>query len=196
MHESQARNLSDEPLPSTVGSGGPLIVVPAEIAPRWCSGPDIGIYGSHEDYDRACHPNDWIPTEFRGLGWVEVDGAAALDLDCYTQYLRLGLDEGVLYRAGSDEVTEWDIRSALRRVDEGAWKRLDQSFSLASGYFLAFDSAFPGAKALEDFNGGAFAIECELAPGSYQVFVATVDGTDIIMLVGSAVESGVPNRAL
>ncbi len=183
--ESQARSLLDEALPFTVGSGGPLVAVPAEVAGEWGRGSDVGIYGTHRDYDRACHPRDWMPTEFRGLGWVEVGGAIALalELDCYTQFLRLSPLEGVLYRAGRDQVTEGDIRSTLGRVDQRTWQQLPRPFSLATGRFFSFDAAFAGATSLAEFEGGAFAMECELAPGQYDVFVAAVDGIDLIKLV-------------
>lgn len=151
----------------------------------WGRGPSIGIYGTHEDYDRACHPGDWIPTEFRGLGWVEVDEttALALELDCYTQFLRLSPLEGVLFRAGLDCVTEWDVRATLARIEQRSWQRLPRPFVLATGRFFVFDAAFAGAKSLAEFDGGAFAMECELAPGGYDVFVAAVDGIDVIKLV-------------
>lgn len=187
MHfQSSALKTADEYLPFTVGSGGPLVAVPAEAAAAWGNDAARGVYGAHLDYDRACAPNDPIPTEYRGLGWVEVDGLVALvlELDCYTQYLRLGPEQGVLYRAGAEEVTEWEVHAVLARVEPTEWRHLPHPFRLPTGRFFAFDASFAGAETLEAFPRGSFAIEGELAPGDYEVYVATVDGIDLIQLVG------------
>jgi len=50
------------PLPATRSGGGPLLMVPTNLAASWSGYPD--------DYDRACEPNDCVETDRGGLGWV------------------------------------------------------------------------------------------------------------------------------
>jgi hypothetical protein len=172
-------------LPYTVTSGGPVVAIPAEVAGRWGQGSPLGKLGSHTDYDRACEPEVLIPTAYRGVGWVEVVGARALvfDLDCYTHFLRLAPGFGVLYRTEAEQITEAEVLVALERVRPDSWRQLPVPFVLADGHFFAFDSAFAGATSLQGFDPGAFAMECVLESGTYDVSFSEVDGSDVIRLV-------------
>lgn len=65
--------------PCAASGGGPLLVVPAEVASHWHAATEGIDAGS--DYDRACEPLDDAGTPCGGVGWVEVGGAVALILD-------------------------------------------------------------------------------------------------------------------
>ena len=186
-------------LPWTCTGGGPVIVVPSELAAAWRgTDPPIGVevpegwtWGRGDiecDYDRACEPrglSDYDSTPYGGVGWLKVADGAALILDCeiMTAFLPTA-DGGYVIRNYEEE--ELDEASAQRYVDEAdaaGWRELSLEWVLTGGALYLFDSAYPGAAeagAIEAADGVGVG---SIAPGTYRVAVATTpDEMDVIRI--------------
>ena len=135
---------------SWVGSGGgPLIVVPSEIAHHWrgveTTRPPTGDLDSiwedvrsKDDYGRACGVDDYLGVLACGPGECLILG----DEPMQTTILPTG-DGGLVVRwmwAESDE----DVRRAARSAPEGVWGATSHRFDVGGGGLLLFDSAYPG----------------------------------------------------
>ncbi len=180
-------NRDDEGRPWTTSGGGPVVVVPAELAARWrgtSPPPDAAVppgwtWGMADgpvcDYDRACDPPQPHGTPYGGFAWVAVGDGHALILDAELATVFVAdAAGGVIARGGSGE-----IPAALAAV---AWRALaPAAITLTDGRLFMFDAAFPGAAdpaAIAAHDGvGVIA----LGPGTYTVEVATTaDETDLV----------------
>jgi hypothetical protein len=132
-----------------VSGGGPLIVVPSEIAHHWrgdeTTWPPTGdldsiweAVRSNSDYGRACGVDDYLGVLACGPGGCLILG----DEPMQTTILP-AKDGGLIVRwmwAESDD----DVLRAVRSVPEGVWEATPHRFNLGGGGLLLFDSAYPG----------------------------------------------------
>jgi hypothetical protein len=186
-------------LPTTCSGGGPVIIVPAELAASWRGTlAPIGVevppgwtWGSGDidcDYDRACEVeglNDWAMTGYGGVGWLDVaDGAAViLDAELMTAWLADPAGGYVIRNYTDDPIDEAAGRRHVEAAEAVGWRELSLEWRIRSGKLYLFDSAFAGAAdpgEIQAFDGVAIG---ELAPGTYRVAVATTaDEVDVIRI--------------
>jgi hypothetical protein len=157
-------------------AGGPLILVPAEIAPHWrgvegWSPPEDGrdLAGeSSSDYARACDIDDY-------LGMLEVGPGRALILgDEPMQTAFIPSPEGgiaVRWMYAEDEDGVW---RAVGAVPESVWEPTPHRIEVAQEGILVFDSAYPGDALPASSGDGATVpwIRIELSSGTYLVDTA------------------------
>jgi hypothetical protein len=129
--------------------GGPLIVIPVEIAHLWRGDGGLGLpdgdlsmvretVRNHTDYGRACSVDDY-------LGMLEVGPGRCLvlgDEPMATTFFPTE-DGGIIVRWIHGE-NEEDVIRAVQSVPEGAWKPTPHRFDVGTGRLLLSDSAFPG----------------------------------------------------
>lgn len=170
----------------TCSGGGPVIVVPAEVAAQWYgTSPSPGAVvplgwtwgksgGPVCDYDRACDVSPIERTEYGGFGWLDVGGRPALVLDAEvtTIFVKDG-DGGYIVRNSVGE----DASERPTDVDDARWHSFGHAtIELGDGRLFMFDSAYPGAAdpAAIDADDGVGVIE--LGAGKWAVTFATSDG--------------------
>ena len=157
-------------------AGGPLILIPAELATHWrgveeWSPPENGgdLTGEFpSDYARACGIDDY-------LGMLEVGPGRALilgDEPMQTAFLP-SHDGGIIVRwmYSEDEDSLW---RAVGAVPESAWEITPHRVEVAQEGILVFDSAYPGDALPASLDDGAAApwIRIELSSGTYLVDMA------------------------
>ncbi|OKJ49485.1 hypothetical protein AMK27_36020 [Streptomyces sp. CB02009] len=140
--------------PWTLSGGGPVIVIPAEIAGHWRGTlPPVGVEvpagwtwggssGPECDYDRACSPGVYEPTPHGGFGWVGVQETPVLILDGeILTWFEAGAEGGSLVRSAIDEAD-----GDPEKVFPGSWRSVGVDvISLTDGRLYMFDSAAAGA---------------------------------------------------
>jgi hypothetical protein len=129
--------------------GGPLIVIPVEIAHHWWgvsnSWPDTGYLLKnweairwHTDYGRACGVDDY-------LGVLEVGPGRCLVLgDEPMQTTVLPFEGGWLIIRWVHAECEEDVVRAIQSIPENIWKATPHRIHGGNDGLLVFDSAFPG----------------------------------------------------
>ena len=129
--------------------GGPLIVIPVEIAHLWRGDGGLGLpvgdlsmvwetVLKHTDYGRACGVDDYLGVLAVGPGECLVLG----DEPLATTFLPKK-DGGLIVRWVHAECEE-DVVRAIQVVPENAWEPTPHIFHVGSGGLLLFDSACPG----------------------------------------------------
>ncbi|WP_432975689.1 hypothetical protein [Dactylosporangium sp. CA-233914] len=183
-------NIDERGRPWTNSGGGPIIVVPAEIAEHWrgtsppagVALPDGWTWGNADgpecDYDRACDPPVFEGTPYGGFGWVDVQGQPVLILDGeILTWFEADGEGGVLVRSS---ISAADDDPA--KVPTGSWRSVGVDvISLTDGRLFMFDSAAEGAAdpAQIPANDGVGVIT--LGAGRWQVdFATTADEVDFI----------------
>ena len=177
-------NVDERGRPWTTSGGGPVVVIPAELAEHWRGarapvgavvppGWNWGDAGGPEcDYDRACDPPQKEGTPFGGFGWVDVQGSPVLILDAeIATAFEANADGGFLVRATIDEA-DGDLNPANVAAD--AWHSVGADvITLTDGRLFMFDSAGAGALDPEriEANDGVGVIA--LGPGRWRVDFAT-----------------------
>lgn len=169
--------------PQTCSGGGPVIVIPAELAHLWRGTlpplgavvPDGWTWGASGgpicDYDRACDPTDRQPTANGGFASLAIGPGQALILDgeLVTTFLPHGPGAGILTRGDSDEQP-----ADPAALPESAWRDCPLStWTLTDGRLFMFDSAFAGdgdPARIAAFDGVGV---IDLGPGRYQLTVAS-----------------------
>jgi hypothetical protein len=172
-------------LQETCSGGGPLLLVPAELAGQWGGFDESDGAPVPNDYERACDAEDMVPTEYGGLGSVEIGEGRALVLDAEMMTAWLPEEYGaVVLRNYQDAgLSEEAARGYLVRAPEDGWKEFPVSLTVRSGRCFLFDSAFPGAEDPEGIEADDGAIVGELRSGTYRVRYVVVDQTvDLIEL--------------
>lgn len=159
----------------TCSGGGPVLVIPAELACMW-GGLDSG------DYDRACSPLDHRLLDYGALGWVPVGSARALvlDLELLTAYLPTPSGGVFLRNYASDPLTGSEARAMIAAVDE--WSPWGDTMSLEDGRLFAFDAAVPGAVEPDAIEAEEGVIVASLGVGRYAIHVALLKGVELIRL--------------
>jgi hypothetical protein len=185
-------------LAATCSGGGPIVVVPAELAASWRGTlPPIGVevppgwtWGSGDiecDYDRACETEglrDFEMTGYGGVGWLDVGAGAALILDAelMTAWLPDRAGGYIIRNYAEQQLDEATALEYVQEAEAAGWRELSLVWELGGRLYL-FDSAYAGAadaSAIKADDGVAIG---ELAPGSYRVAVATTaEEADVIRI--------------
>ncbi|MET7397563.1 hypothetical protein ABZS66_29165 [Dactylosporangium sp. NPDC005572] len=183
-------NIDERGRPWTISGGGPIIVVPAELAGHWRgTSPPVGAVvpqgwtwgdanGPECDYDRACDPPVFEGTPYGGFGWVDVQGRPVLVLDGeILTWFEADSAGGVLVRSSIGEAA-----ADPAKVPAGSWRSVGVDvITLTDGRLYMFDSAAEGAAdpARIRANDGVGVVT--LGAGRWQVDVATdADEVDFI----------------
>lgn len=178
-------NVDELGRPWTISGGGPIVVIPAELAAQWRGvlapvgavvppGWTWGDAGGPEcDYDRACDPPVKTVTGYAGFGWVAVGDQSVLILDAeIPTFFEATATGGYLVRHGAHP-DEADADPT--HVPEEAWHQLGdvEAITLVDGRLFMFDAAGTGAAdpAEAHANDGVGVIT--LGPGRYRIEVAT-----------------------
>ncbi|QEH37882.1 hypothetical protein OJF2_64740 [Aquisphaera giovannonii] len=131
-------------------NGGPLIVIPGEIAPRWRGGDDTDY--SLKDLDRWWETLDAGSSDYgRACGIREVVGMLAVGPGRALILRKASMptafvpreDGGILVR-GIYAEEEATLRRALCTMPESAWKPTPHRITVSREGLLVFDSAQPG----------------------------------------------------
>jgi hypothetical protein len=176
-----AINVNKEGRPWSVSGGGPVLVIPAELAAEWRgTSPPVGAevpagweWGQNGgpvcDYDRACKPDAFESSGFGGFGSVPVDDGHAIILgaEVVTEW---HADTSCLIRKAYDESTP-DAATAPWRPFPGV-----TTLTLRDGRLFFFDSAFAGAASPEAITAHDGVGVIQLEPGTYAIECAEDDG--------------------
>jgi len=129
--------------------GGPLILVPVEVAHHWRGTDGIGpssevweTWGEDEffgtDYGRACGVDDYLGVLACGPGECLVLG----DEPMQTTFLPMK-DCGLIVRWMWAECEE-DVIRVIQSVPQSVWEATLHRLHVGGGVLLLFDSAYPG----------------------------------------------------
>lgn len=172
-------NVNDRGEPTTCSGGGPIVVIPAELAEHWRgTRPPAGAVvpegwrwgksgGPVCDYDRACDPPTLTRTSYGGFGWVDVNGVPVLVLDAEIQTDFVADAEGGIL-----------VRNSVGKGAEGfegiEWQEVGPaSFDLKDGRLFMFDSASPGAADPEAIDADDGVGVIDLGKGRWKVSFGT-----------------------
>lgn len=176
----------------TASGGGPVIAIPAELAPLWrgvlapleVTPPPSWSWGDACDflcdYDRICEPDLYTsPTDYGGLGFIQVGDGQALALDCEILTEAVLRDDGCfIVRNPVDELPTERILAAA----SGQGFRPVGELSLQDGRLFIFDSAFEGYANPEAIEADDGVVVIAPGPGRYQVLLSSPEGRDVIQL--------------
>jgi hypothetical protein len=154
--------------------GGPLLLIPAALAPQW-RGNDSS------DYDGACDDlSDVHEEEYEACGSLAVGDGRALVLDHETS------TAGVLWRDGAALLrgVAFDTAEAARAYLDGVtgWKPTALALTLGEGGLLAFDAAFAGHADPTQIQADYGVLHLGLPPGRYRVDCAVPDEGRVYLL--------------
>ena len=170
--------------------GGPLIVIPAEIAHHWRGDeaiwPPTGDLSliwetvrKNSDYGRACNVDGY-------LGVLEVGPGMCLVLgDEPMQTTMLPTEGGCLIVRWMYAESEEDVLSAARSVPEDLWEETPHRIDVGIGGLLILDSAYPGDGRPTACGDGANVswLNVALPPGTYTVDTADYHPDDLTRLI-------------
>lgn len=184
-------NVDDRGRPKTCSGGGPVVVVPAEVAAHWFgTRPPPGAVvpagwtwgksgGPICDYDRACDVAPIERTSYGGFGWVDVHGRPALVLDAeITTIFVKESDGGYIVRNSIGE----DASELASAVDDGKWHDFGfTTIDLQDGRLFMFDSAYPGDADPDAIDADDGVGVIDLGPGTWRVsFATSPQGVDFV----------------
>jgi len=129
--------------------GGPLILVPVEVAHLWRGTDGIGpssevweSWGQDDfpgtDYGRACGVDDYLGVLACGPGECLILGDEPMQATILP-----ASDGGLIVRWMWAECEE-DVIQVIRSVPEDVWEAISHRFNVGEGDLLLFDSAYPG----------------------------------------------------
>ncbi|MBL8950443.1 MAG: hypothetical protein JNK82_06680 [Myxococcaceae bacterium] len=178
-------------LASTTSGGGPVIVLPAELASAWrgtqppkgAKVPKGWSWGKRGgpvcDYDRSCDAGR--------VAWLDVGGGRGLSLDAelVTTWVPT-LDGGVIVRGPGVDGSEPE--AVVKRLPKSGWKSLGK-LTLKDGRLFMFDSAAAGAKKPDDIAADDGVAIAEPGAGEFEVSWASQKRDDFVRFarVGGAV---------
>lgn len=166
------------PVQETCSAGGPVVVLPAELASSW-GGVESG------DYGRACYPRDHRLIDHGAVGWVSMGQARAivLDLELMTAYLPTPSGGVILRNYADDTLTAETARTMLGAVDAvDGWAAWGEPLPLVDGRLFMFDAACPGASDPAGIDAEEGVIVASPGAGRYAIHVAVLDGVELIRL--------------
>ena len=157
--------------------GGPIIVLPAEIAHLWRRTlPSVGVEVPEGwqwlngdiicDYDDI---NDLIYFGFDFFGWLPVEDGKALVLFTDEQDITFVPETrgGVIV----ENFSETDaVEELIKTVPSTAWRLYPQTINLIDGRLFLFDSAYQGCQNPEEIMAVDDVVVAQLSPGSYNIF--------------------------
>jgi hypothetical protein len=138
-----------DPIKWVSTGGGPLIVIPVEIAHHWRGDGGLGLpdgdlsmvwetVRDHTDYGRACGVDDY-------LGMLEVGPGACLVIgDEPLETAFLPTEDGGIFVRWVHAEKEEDVVRAAQVVPEDVWVPSPHRFHVGRDGLLLFDSACPG----------------------------------------------------
>ena len=156
-------------------NGGPILVVPAELASAW--------YGTEtDDYDRACNPRDHTNLEYGAIGAVLIEGMSVivLDFELITSFIPTA-DGGVILRNYEDSPFNIEATEAFISATND-WTDWGEPLNLQDGRLFLFDSAFSGAQDPNYIEADEGVIVASLGAGRYTVSFAVTEGVELIRL--------------
>jgi Immunity protein 21 len=129
--------------------GGPLIVIPVEIAHLWRGIGGLGLPNGdlsmvwetvrdHTDYGRACGVDDYLGVLKVGHGDCLVFGDEPLETAFQPT------EDGGIFVRWVHAQQEEDVVRAVQVVPEDVWQPSPHMFHVRRGGLLLFDSACPG----------------------------------------------------
>jgi hypothetical protein len=174
-----------------VGSGGgPLVVVPFEVAHHWrgdeATWPPTGSLETiwetvrkDSDYGRACGLQDYLGLLDVGPGHGLVLG----DEPMPTTFLPTG--EGGLIARWMCAESEEDVLWAIRSVPEDVWETTSHRVHVGEGGLLLFDSAYPGDDLSGTCGDGANVpwLVVDLLQGAYEIDTSLYQPDDLTRLI-------------
>jgi hypothetical protein len=186
-----------EPFPGTSvnemqwvqSGGGPLIVIPVEIAHHWRGDGGLGLpdgdlsivwetVRDHTDYGRGCGMDDY-------LGILEVGPGRCLVLgDEPMATTFFPIEEGGVFVRWIYAENEEDVVRAVRSVPESLWERFPQTFDVGKAGLLLLDSACPGDDLRPPLAKGIYSwMKLSVPNGTYQVYTADYEPDDRTHLI-------------
>jgi hypothetical protein len=186
----EADELPDE-LPSTSSGGGPVILLPAEVASEWRgTQPPRGAKvpkgwrwgksgGPVCDYDRACEGGEGkLSTARGGIGWLDVGNSRGIVLDAELVSVWLPTTDGGIVVRGPD-IDGSDPKAVATLVPETGWKTLG-TLELEDGRLFLFDSAACGAADPREIAADDGVAVAELGKGEYELTWVTQKYDDFV----------------
>ncbi|MGW8355501.1 hypothetical protein [Streptomyces wedmorensis] len=183
-------NMDEQGRPWTISGGGPIVVIPVEIAERWRGilpplGAEVpegwtwGDAGGPEcDYDRACDAPVSSRTPFGGFGWIDVQGQPVLILDAeiLTRF-EAESEGGFLVRPSTDEGDD-----DPRNVPASSWHSVgERVISLTDGRLYMFDSAAEGSADPDQISANDGVGIIKLGAGRWSIdFATNADEVDFV----------------
>jgi hypothetical protein len=158
--------------------GGPLILVPVEVALHWRGTDGIGpsskvkvSWGEDDfsgtDYGRACGVDDYLGVLACGPGDCLILG----DEPMQTTFLPMK-DCGLIVRWMWAECEE-DVLRAVRSVPENVWEATPHRLQVGEGDLLLFDSAYPGDDLPKTGDGAEIPwLKLPVPRGTYEIDTA------------------------
>lgn len=173
-----------KPIECVVSGGGPILVVPSELAGHWRGTlPPLGAavppgwtWGSGGvvcDYDRACDDvEDSVEVGDSSAWTVPVADGRALVLDGEASTAAVHWQDGVVIVRVPPFETEEETRDALARMEPSAWTESPHTLDLREGRLFVFDSAYEGAPSSAAIGADGGVLDVSLTPGRYRVSYA------------------------
>jgi hypothetical protein len=168
-----------------VSNGGPILVIPKELASRWRGDqPPPGVAvplgwtwgdgGVVCDYDRACDDLDDAVRPGDGFSaWsIPVDGGRALVLEGETATTAVPWADWIVLLRDAPIDSEAQARELLAAVPPGDWVPSSHELEVVDGCLFVFDAAYPGAPAADAIEADGGVLHVALAPGRYHVSYA------------------------
>lgn len=180
----------DSPMHWVGTGGGPLIVIPIEIAQYWRGDvvdwqPESSFSEllesvmANSDYGRACSVRGYLGSLRIGPG----NGLVLHDENMPTAFVPTHKG-GLLVRWDYAE-NEEGVRKALHSTPESIWQETEHTLEVAEGRLLIFDSAYPGESLPNTCGDGANVayLEVVMPPGTYEVDTAEYEPEESTRLV-------------
>jgi Immunity protein 21 len=187
---AELEEITMEPITWVNSLGGPLIVIPAEIAHHWrgiettlpATGDPATIRDAvlkSSDYSRACSVDGY-------LGVLEVGPGECLVLgdDPMQTAILPTIDGGLIVRWMYAE-SEEELLRAVRPVPEDVWEQTPHRLLVGSGGLLVFDSVYSGDDLPSTCGEGANVswIKVPVQMGTYEVDTADYQPNDSTRLI-------------
>jgi hypothetical protein len=173
-----------DPIKWVSTNGGPLVIIPVEIAHLWRGDGGLGLPNgdlslvwetvkTRTDYGRACGIEDYLGVLQVGPGRCLVFG----DEPLATAFLPTQ-DGGIFVRwVHADQ--EEDVLRAVRAVPESLWNRFPETIEVGSGGLLLFDSACPSDDLRPPLAEGIYSwMPVPVPSGIYEIDTADYEPDD------------------
>lgn len=164
-----------------ITGGGPLVVIPSELAREWRGdSPPAGVTvpegwlsgtdGIVTDYGRACDMDDSVSVgDYHSFWAVPVGGGRALLLDGETSTAAVPWGDGVVLLRDADVETEAQADELLAALPPDAWRESSYDLDLRDGRLFVFDAAYEGSPTAAEIAADGGVLDIPLEPGRYRV---------------------------
>lgn len=160
-------------LPFASSNGGPVAVVPVELAKDWRGLADEDFYATFLERSTLVKR-----TEYGGFSTMKLGKGVVLlfDGEIHTTWLKEE-SGGTFIREGCAH-TAARAKELVASVPDKAWKRFT-TLTLRDGGLIVLDSALPASGKIVASNG---LVKAKLTPGPYRVDIAALGGIDLARL--------------